>query len=189
MTKTVRGEISLFIPAAAHIVLLSLFLPLPDRLDKPHTSFPPNIRACAMSKWIPKKDHHPESREKQPRVDFQTLTVQTLGESCGGRDVDWPAEQSSRGVGGGWGGEGKVMHISRIVLFLWKGGERGNPVRQMEFLILRDDPLENIHFRASSALFTFYIYPGVLWTDCEPAPRLSWFWLVRGDVSTSCIRH
>lgn len=46
------------------------------------------------------------------------------------------------------------MHVSHIVILRRKGGE--------EFLILWDDVSENISFRASPALYVFYIHTGVL---------------------------
>lgn len=156
----------------AHIVHLSLLSSL-NRLDKPHTSFPPNIQAHTMSN--PEKAAQQKDR---PKLAFTAWTEVT---PAGGRDgvTCWDAGERGKD-------NACITHRHSPE----KGRGERKPVRQMEFLIPWDNLSENISFRASPALYTFYIHTGVLWTDCEPAPCLSWFRLpLEGNVPAAYIRH
>lgn len=94
----------------AYIVHLSLLSSL-NRLDKPHTSFPPNIQAHTMSNQILKR---PSNKRSGQTVDFPMFTAWTEVTPVGG--TRWSDLLRCRK-----GGK-KIMHVSHIVIRRRKGG-------------------------------------------------------------------
>lgn len=98
----------------AHIVPLSLLSSL-YRLDKPHTSFHPDIQAHTVSNQIPKRPS--DFAKDLPLAKWWTFKLSQCGLRWILHGTTWSDPLRYREGGGG-----EIMHISHIVVLPRKGG-------------------------------------------------------------------